>query len=112
MLGVRRLSDTARQAKHGQLVRADKQGPAKKGLGVDKNTTMVFPAPLMSTIQELGAFLSREQAASTSPAPTTITTPPAEATIRPASSGSAALGRPGTETARTDSNGAPVGRAG
>jgi regulator of protease activity HflC (stomatin/prohibitin superfamily) len=29
-------------------------------LGVDKNTTVVFPAPLMSTIQELGAFLSRE----------------------------------------------------
>jgi regulator of protease activity HflC (stomatin/prohibitin superfamily) len=29
-------------------------------LGVDKNTTVVFPAPLMSTIQELGAFLARE----------------------------------------------------
>jgi regulator of protease activity HflC (stomatin/prohibitin superfamily) len=29
-------------------------------LGVDKNTTVVFPAPLMSTIQELGAFLDRE----------------------------------------------------
>jgi regulator of protease activity HflC (stomatin/prohibitin superfamily) len=36
-------------------------------LGVDKNTTVVFPAPLMSTIGELGAFLSREQAASTTP---------------------------------------------
>jgi regulator of protease activity HflC (stomatin/prohibitin superfamily) len=36
-------------------------------LGVDKNTTVVFPAPLMSTIGELGAFLSREQAASTMP---------------------------------------------
>ncbi len=33
-------------------------------MGVDKNTTIVFPAPLMSTIQELGAFLSRERAAS------------------------------------------------
>jgi regulator of protease activity HflC (stomatin/prohibitin superfamily) len=33
-------------------------------IGVDKNTTVVFPAPLMSTIQELGAFLSREKAAS------------------------------------------------
>ncbi len=32
-------------------------------IGVDKNTTVVFPAPLMSTIQELGAFLSRETAA-------------------------------------------------
>ena len=33
-------------------------------LGVDKNTTVVFPAPLMSTIQELTAFLGRENAAS------------------------------------------------
>jgi hypothetical protein len=31
-------------------------------IGVDKNTTVVFPAPLMSTIEELGAFLSREGA--------------------------------------------------
>jgi regulator of protease activity HflC (stomatin/prohibitin superfamily) len=29
-------------------------------LGVDKNTTVVFPAPLMSTIGELGQFLARE----------------------------------------------------
>ncbi len=29
-------------------------------IGVDKNTTVVFPAPLMSTIQELGAFMTRE----------------------------------------------------
>jgi regulator of protease activity HflC (stomatin/prohibitin superfamily) len=33
-------------------------------IGVDKNTTVVFPAPLMSTIQELGAFLAREARAS------------------------------------------------
>ena len=32
-------------------------------LGVDQNTTIVFPAPLMSTIQELGAFVAREAAA-------------------------------------------------
>src|ERR1700731_2447126 len=32
-------------------------------IGVDKNTTVVFPAPLMTTIAELGAFLTREQAA-------------------------------------------------
>jgi regulator of protease activity HflC (stomatin/prohibitin superfamily) len=32
-------------------------------IGVDKNTTVVFPAPLMSTIEELGSFLSREKAA-------------------------------------------------
>ena len=40
-------------------------------LGVDKNTTVVFPAPLMSTISELGAFLARETAsakAATDPA--------------------------------------------
>jgi regulator of protease activity HflC (stomatin/prohibitin superfamily) len=32
-------------------------------IGVDKNSTIMFPAPLMSTIQELGAFLERETAA-------------------------------------------------
>ena len=32
-------------------------------IGVDKNTTVVFPSPLMSTIEELGAFLAREKAA-------------------------------------------------
>ena len=32
-------------------------------LGVDKNTTVVFPAPLMSTIEELGSFLGREKGA-------------------------------------------------
>jgi hypothetical protein len=35
---------------------------------VDKNTTVVFPAPLMTTIAELGSFLAREQAAA-SPVP-------------------------------------------
>jgi regulator of protease activity HflC (stomatin/prohibitin superfamily) len=34
-------------------------------IGVDKNTTVVFPAPLMTTIAELGSFLAREQAAAT-----------------------------------------------
>jgi regulator of protease activity HflC (stomatin/prohibitin superfamily) len=29
-------------------------------IGVDKNTTVVFPAPLMSTIEELGSFLASE----------------------------------------------------
>jgi hypothetical protein len=38
-------------------------------LGVDKNTTVVFPAPLMSTIAELGAFLAREGAAAAEPEP-------------------------------------------
>jgi regulator of protease activity HflC (stomatin/prohibitin superfamily) len=32
-------------------------------IGVDKNTTVVFPAPIMTTIAELGAFLARETAA-------------------------------------------------
>jgi len=32
-------------------------------IGVDKNTTVVFPAPLMSTIGELSAFLARENQA-------------------------------------------------
>jgi regulator of protease activity HflC (stomatin/prohibitin superfamily) len=43
-------------------------------LGVDKNTTVVFPAPLMSTIGELGSFLARETAA------VTAHTPPADPT--------------------------------
>ena len=32
-------------------------------LGVDKNSTVVFPAPLMSTIGELANFLERETGA-------------------------------------------------
>jgi regulator of protease activity HflC (stomatin/prohibitin superfamily) len=32
-------------------------------IAVDKNSTVVFPAPLMTTIQELGTFLARETAA-------------------------------------------------
>jgi regulator of protease activity HflC (stomatin/prohibitin superfamily) len=32
-------------------------------IGVDKNTTVVFPAPLMTTIAELGSFLARESSA-------------------------------------------------
>ena len=34
-------------------------------IGVDKNTTVVFPSPIMSTIEELGSFMAREQQAST-----------------------------------------------
>jgi regulator of protease activity HflC (stomatin/prohibitin superfamily) len=33
-------------------------------IGVDKNTTVVFPAPLMSTITELGSFIASKHAAS------------------------------------------------
>jgi regulator of protease activity HflC (stomatin/prohibitin superfamily) len=38
-------------------------------IGVDKNTTVVFPAPLMTTIAELGSFLAREKAAASPPPP-------------------------------------------
>jgi regulator of protease activity HflC (stomatin/prohibitin superfamily) len=45
-------------------------------IGVDKNSTIMFPAPLMSTIEEIGTFLSREAAAaapgSPPPAPTSM----------------------------------------
>ncbi len=34
-------------------------------IAVDKNSIVVFPAPLMSTIQEVGAFHARETTAST-----------------------------------------------
>jgi regulator of protease activity HflC (stomatin/prohibitin superfamily) len=55
-------------------------------IGVDKNTTVVFPAPLMTTIAELGAFLAREKAAaSTSPLPLADRIPPSA----PAANGSA-----------------------
>lgn len=55
-------------------------------IAVDKNSTVVFPAPLMSTIGELSAFLAREtkaaQAAVAAPAqaagptPVAVTAPP------------------------------------
>jgi regulator of protease activity HflC (stomatin/prohibitin superfamily) len=45
-------------------------------IGVDKNTTVVFPAPLMSTIGELGSFLARETAAAAAqPAPKPVAVP-------------------------------------
>jgi hypothetical protein len=59
----------------------------------------------MSTIQELGAFLAREQAAGTTPAATPTTPPPT-----PANSASTppAVELPATEAAfNTDSNRAP-----
>jgi regulator of protease activity HflC (stomatin/prohibitin superfamily) len=52
-------------------------------MGVDKNTTVVFPAPLMSTIQELGAFISREREASNLIPPPTVTPPKTSARARP-----------------------------
>jgi regulator of protease activity HflC (stomatin/prohibitin superfamily) len=38
-------------------------------IGVDKNTTVVFPAPIMTTIAEIGSFLAAEAAASAMSAP-------------------------------------------
>jgi regulator of protease activity HflC (stomatin/prohibitin superfamily) len=77
-------------------------------IGVDKNTTVVFPAPLMSTIQELGAFLAREQAAATTPPPA----PPAvPATEMPATSASPAVEPPTTGAGfNNDYNEAPATR--
>src|SRR5689334_25348675 len=43
-------------------------------LGVEQNTTVVFPAPTMSAIGEISSFLSQETAA-----PHAITAPPATA---------------------------------
>jgi regulator of protease activity HflC (stomatin/prohibitin superfamily) len=71
-------------------------------IGVDKNTTVVFPAPLMTTIAELGSFLAREQDAAP-PAPPAITP------VLPSASGTA----PVTVTANGVSpNGRSPGGAG
>ena len=66
-------------------------------IGVDHNSTVVFPAPLMSTIQELGAFLAREAAAVTPPAT------PAEAGTK-ARTGATARTRTGTAASDAASN--------
>jgi regulator of protease activity HflC (stomatin/prohibitin superfamily) len=34
-------------------------------ISVDKNSTVIFPSPLMSTISEIGTFLEKESGAST-----------------------------------------------
>jgi regulator of protease activity HflC (stomatin/prohibitin superfamily) len=49
-------------------------------IGVDKNTTVVFPAPIMSTIEELGSFIARERSAG---AATTAATDAARGAARP-----------------------------
>ncbi|MEA2248716.1 MAG: hypothetical protein QOH46_3245 [Solirubrobacteraceae bacterium] len=50
-------------------------------IAVDRNSTVVFPAPLMSTIQELGAFLNRETtAAGALPVPPVAPVAPVAAT--------------------------------
>ncbi len=47
-------------------------------IGVDKNTTVVFPAPLMSTIAELGSFLAKETAAASRTTPPTAAAKPTQ----------------------------------
>jgi regulator of protease activity HflC (stomatin/prohibitin superfamily) len=47
-------------------------------VAVDKNSTVVFPAPLMSTIAELGTFLERESKAARA-LPTPTSPPPGSA---------------------------------
>src|SRR5437763_5466340 len=44
-------------------------------IGVDKNTTVVFPAPLMSAIEELVTFLTREGTAARGGKPAAISQP-------------------------------------
>ncbi|WP_033284724.1 slipin family protein [Streptomyces sp. NRRL F-525] len=58
-------------------------------IGVDKNTTVVFPAPLMSTIGELGSFLAREASAATVTPPTVALPAPAEPAHVPTPNGAA-----------------------
>jgi regulator of protease activity HflC (stomatin/prohibitin superfamily) len=54
----------AEREKRAKIIAAE--GEALVEIGVDRNSTVVFPAPLMSTIQELGAFVARETAAAPS----------------------------------------------
>jgi regulator of protease activity HflC (stomatin/prohibitin superfamily) len=61
-------------------------------IGVDKNTTVVFPAPLMTTIAELGAFIAREQAAATPAVPAAGNGTPARITAANGSSTDATAG--------------------
>ncbi|WP_295698542.1 slipin family protein [Lapillicoccus sp.] len=72
-------------------------------IGVDKNTTVVFPAPLMSTIAELGAFLARETAAARAP----IATPVAPPTATPAAAPTAASAASALVTVGTNGHQSP-----
>jgi regulator of protease activity HflC (stomatin/prohibitin superfamily) len=79
-------------------------------IGVDKNTTVVFPAPLMTTIAELGSFLAREQNAAT-PAPPAITpVVPASGTAPVTANGTSPNGR--SPNGRSAGDADPDGAAG
>jgi regulator of protease activity HflC (stomatin/prohibitin superfamily) len=57
-------------------------------IGVDKNTTVVFPAPLMTTITELGAFIASERTAADRAFPPASRTPASRTPApRPAANG-------------------------
>ena len=71
-------------------------------IGVDKNTTVVFPAPLMTTIAELASFLAREQNAAT-PAPPAITP------VLPSASGTAPVTAPVTANGVSPNGRSPGG---
>ena len=70
-------------------------------IGVDKNTTVVFPAPLMTTIAELGSFLAGEKAAAGLPAAPLVASPTAASApvLVPAAKGTPANGTPLNGTA-------------
>jgi hypothetical protein len=70
-------------------------------IGVDKNSTIMFPAPLMSTIEEIGSFLSREAAAAVQEPPARPN-PPMAAVGQPDARGA-------TLASRTDSSRAEHG---
>ena len=75
-------------------------------IGVDKNTTVVFPAPLMSTIGELGSFLAREKAAAIRAVPTVPDVVPVPSAVPVAGAVPVPDARPATPAAAA--NGAPV----
>src|SRR5450755_4366934 len=65
-------------------------------IGVDKNTTVVFPAPLMTTIAELGSFLAREQAAAGPQPPAVAGAPRPDANgSKPVSAAAGGVAEPG-----------------
>ncbi len=64
-------------------------------IGVDKNTTVVFPAPLMTTIAELGSFLAGEKAAAGLPPAPALASPPV---LVPAVNGTPPSGTPPSAT--------------
>ncbi len=53
-------------------------------IGVDKNTTVVFPAPIMTTISELSTFIEREKVAAAAHPVPPLTAPAAVSAAPPA----------------------------